>query len=59
MIYGIFTPLSEAPVAVMYSEERPTLEQMGDHVAAVLAFRDRDALLAANPNISLLCLALN
>ena len=56
MIYAIVMPDNDYPIALMYSDGPPSTEEMADHVTRVLAFKDREALLLANPGLSLACL---
>jgi hypothetical protein len=58
LVYGIFMPQSEPPIAYMVSDIYPTFEAMGDAVAKYLGFDDRDALLHANPGLLLAALPL-
>ncbi len=50
--YVILTPGDNA-VGYIRSDGPPTLEAMADHLAVVGRFEDRDALIAANPGLTL------
>jgi hypothetical protein len=58
LVYGLFVPSSEVPVGYMVSDVYPTFEMMGDKLAELLGFDDRDGLLLANPGIAIAALAL-
>ena len=51
-------PDNDYPIALMYSDGPPSTEAMADHITRVLAFKDREALLLANPGLSLGYLAM-
>jgi hypothetical protein len=50
--YVILVP-GEEPLGYIRSTGNPTLEAMADHLAIMGGFEDRDAMLAANPGLSL------
>jgi hypothetical protein len=50
--YVILTP-GDVPVGYIRSDGPPSLEAMANHLAVVGNFVDRDALLLANPGLTL------
>ena len=50
--YVILTP-GDVAVGLIRSTDPPTLEAMADRLATLTGFEDRDALLVANPGLTL------
>jgi hypothetical protein len=50
--YVILTP-GDVPVGYITCADRPTLDELADKLAADRNFVDRDALIAANPGLTL------
>jgi hypothetical protein len=51
--YVILRPEMDVPLGYIRSTGNPSLEAMADHLAVLTGFENRDAMLNANPGLTL------